>query len=337
MDSLTHTVLGACLGQLIGGKKFGKKAMIWSALANNIPDIDVISSLWLPPARGMLAHRGFTHSFLFLVLAAPLFAWLWTKIFKKSVISFRDWLLIFGSGMLMHIVLDAMTAYGTGWFEPFSHKRVTFNLIFVADPLFTLFFLVPAIVLWILPSDHFRRNLWSKISVACGTVYLFTCLWNKQAVDRSAAENFKQKNISPTSYFSTPTPFNNLLWYVLAGSDTGFVAGYRSVFDRSNEIQFTYFPKNESLLDSIGAIEEKAMMVRFSEGYYSLSQLSDTVIMSDLRFGQVGGWSNPKAPFVFQYYFGKHADNSLVFQRGRMKASSSEALKTMWQRIGRDL
>ena len=61
MDSLTHTVLGACLGQLIAGKKIGKKAMLWGAIANNIPDIDVITSAWMGQADSLLAHRGFTH------------------------------------------------------------------------------------------------------------------------------------------------------------------------------------------------------------------------------------------------------------------------------------
>ena len=44
MDSITHTVLGACLGQVLAGKKIGKKAMLWGAVANNIPDIDIITS-----------------------------------------------------------------------------------------------------------------------------------------------------------------------------------------------------------------------------------------------------------------------------------------------------
>ena len=57
MDSLTHTVLGACLGQVIAGKKIGKKAMLWGAIANNIPDIDVITSAWMGQADSLLAHR----------------------------------------------------------------------------------------------------------------------------------------------------------------------------------------------------------------------------------------------------------------------------------------
>jgi len=54
MDSLTHTVLGACLGEVIAGKQLGKKAMLIGALANNLPDIDVLTSFWTGPAEELL-------------------------------------------------------------------------------------------------------------------------------------------------------------------------------------------------------------------------------------------------------------------------------------------
>ena len=58
MDSITHTVLGACLGQVLAGKKIGKKAMLWGAVANNIPDIDIITSTWMSQADGLMHIEG---------------------------------------------------------------------------------------------------------------------------------------------------------------------------------------------------------------------------------------------------------------------------------------
>ena len=74
MDSLTHIVLGACVGEAIGGKKLGKQAMILGAVAQSIPDIDFLATLWMNPAEELLAHRGFTHSILFVVLTTPFLA-----------------------------------------------------------------------------------------------------------------------------------------------------------------------------------------------------------------------------------------------------------------------
>ena len=56
------------MGEAFAGRTVGKKAMLWGILAQSIPDIDFISSLWLDTADHLLAHRGFTHSILFAII-----------------------------------------------------------------------------------------------------------------------------------------------------------------------------------------------------------------------------------------------------------------------------
>ena len=65
MDTLSHIVLGTCMGEALLGKKIGKKAMLWGALANNLPDIDVFFTPLFHPVDALFVHRGITHSFLF--------------------------------------------------------------------------------------------------------------------------------------------------------------------------------------------------------------------------------------------------------------------------------
>jgi len=74
-------------------------------------------------------------------------------------------------------------------------------------------------------------------------------------------------------------------------------------------------------------------LIRFSEGFYSLSSMDSTVVLNDLRFGQTGGWYKPDAPFVFRYALSENANNDLVIQRGRMEASSGEAIRQLLRRI----
>ena len=74
MDSLTHIAVGACMGEGFVGKKVSRKAMLWGALAQSIPDIDFLAALWMDTPRSLLAHRGFTHSILFGVLISVFFA-----------------------------------------------------------------------------------------------------------------------------------------------------------------------------------------------------------------------------------------------------------------------
>src|SRR6185295_16373850 len=98
MDSITHTVLGVCIGDALAGRKLGKKAMLYGAIANNIPDIDVATSAWMTQADSLLAHRGFTHSILFAILFTVAASWLLRNIYTKRNFLFKDWLMLIGSG-----------------------------------------------------------------------------------------------------------------------------------------------------------------------------------------------------------------------------------------------
>lgn len=333
MDTLTHTVLGACIGDAVAGKKMGKKAMLWGALANNLPDIDVVTSLWMNQADGLLAHRGFTHSILFAVIMTPVLSIYFHRLYKRFNYNLNDWLLLFGSGLIIHILIDAMTAYGTAWYEPFSHERVSMNLLFVADPIYTLPFLIGAIVLLIIRKGHPRRRMWQRAAIIINLLYVAFIIRNKIEIDRTAKDAFQSQQIQPIQYFTTPTPLNNFLWYVVGESNEGYYIGYRSILDQSEMEPFTYVARNDSLLLPFRSREEVKKLIRFSDGYYTMSVEDGQTVLNDLRFGQIGGWYKPDAPFVFHYSLSGTDDNDLVIQRGRMEASTGEALEKLLERI----
>ena len=89
MDSLTHIALGACIAEVFFDKKIGKKALLWGALAQSLPDIDFVAGLWMPVSQELLAHRGVTHSILFLVLLTPLLALLARRIHPEMQVSLK--------------------------------------------------------------------------------------------------------------------------------------------------------------------------------------------------------------------------------------------------------
>lgn len=333
MDTLTHAVLGACVGDAIAGNRMGKKAMLWGAVANNLPDIDVVTSLWMSQADGLLAHRGFTHSILFALVMTPLVAIPLHRRFRHYNYRFLDWVLLFGSGMFIHIFIDAMTAYGTGWFEPFSHQRVSMNLLFVADVLYTLPFLTGAIVLSVLSRHHPRRVFWQRFAILLNVAYLGFVLRNKIDIDQTARDAFESQRIQTVSYFTTPTPLNNFLWYVVGATSNGYYIGYRSILDRQEMPALTFVPRNDSLLKPYRGDAAVDKLIRFSEGYFAVSVQDSQTVLSDLRFGQVGGWDQPAAPFVFRYALSSGANNDLVIQKGRMEAMNPAAVQRLWNRM----
>lgn len=333
MDSITHIAIGICTGELIAGKKLGKKAMLWGALANSIPDVDVVTGFWMNPADALLAHRGFTHSILFQLLFLPLAAGLMVRIYRNKKFSFKEWGVLIGSGLFLHIFLDALTAYGTGWFEPFSHYRVSFNVLFILDPLFSIGFWIGAIVLLVMKTTNPSRRKVATVFTLISACYLLFTMINKIMVNEWIEKTLTRDKISDENYFSTPTPLNNFLWYIVASDSNGFHIGYYSIFDKPDSIEYTVILKDAQLDDSLAGNKDVQKLARFSQGYFLLQKEKDQVVFSDLRMGQIGGWADVTSPFVFRYFISKENDNSLSIQRGRMKAMQDGAMVKLWERM----
>lgn len=333
MDTITHIALGACIGELVGGRKLGKKALVAGSVAQVLPDIDVLCALWMSPSANALAHRGFTHSILFAILFSLLLAWIAHRRWIGSKESLGFWAKFFGIQLFVHIFLDAFNAYGTAWFEPFGHYRVSFNTLFVADPFFSIPVGLTALLLFLLPSGRRGRSVWAAGALVISTLYLTNGLINKYGVGEIVRETLEANNIPHQRYFTTPTPFNNWLWYVVVSDESGNFVGYRSVFDSEPYVSFEFFPRQDSLLRGDIDQEVLADLKRFSQGYYTVETSGDTLIFNDLRFGQMLGWQHPHSGFVFHYYLKPDLDNTLVLQRGRFAGWDMEATRQLIQRI----
>jgi inner membrane protein len=331
MDTLTHIVMGAAIGEVMAGRKLGKKALLIGAIAANLPDIDFVASSWLDTAHDVWAHRGITHSFLFILIITPLLSWLAKKLWPQSTMTTKHWLAFFGVQLFVHVFIDAFNAYGTGWFEPFVHYRVSFHVLFVADPFFSIWLGIAFIVLLILRADDPARKKWAWAGLVLSSLYLCYAIGNKSSIDAHAVTDLQRQNHTYTRYFSTPTPLNAWLWYIVAEDSGGFYTGYRSVFDH----QPTYFrwqPRNKPLLQPFQS-NDLRYLLRFSQGYYTVERWGDTTVFNDLRFGEMKGWEDPKARFVFHYYLQYPGANGVVVQRGRFAGWSRHTLRVMIKRI----
>lgn len=333
MDSLTHIALGACIGEAFFEKGFGKKAMLWGVLAQSIPDIDFIASFWMSPPAALLAHRGFTHSIIFALFIIPVFAFLADKIHRPHNISFKKWLLFFTAAVFFHLFVDGFNNYGVGWFEPFSHVRYSFNAIYVADPLFSVWPGIAVIMLIVLNRHSPKRKFWWKLGLFLPVLYLGICTFNKVKINSAVKEILANQNIPHNRYFTTPAPLQNWLWYVVAGNDSGYYVGFRSIFDTKKEMTFEYFDCNRVLLDSMSNHEDLQKLIRFSKQFYTVEKYNDTLVFNDLRFGQIVGWQNPRAKFVFHYYLQHPQENKLVVQRGRFEGWNRTSIQALLKRI----
>jgi inner membrane protein len=337
MDSITHMALGAVVGEAIAGKSLGKRAMFYGAIAQSIPDIDFIAAFWLPASDNLLVHRGFTHSFLFGILVTLMLTLASQRWHRARKIPVSTWFLLFGIEILIHLVLDACNAYGVGWFEPFSHQRFSFHILFVADPFFSIGCGIALILLMTLDSKNPARRFWIIFGLITPCAYFLYAISNKLSVHRDMSKVLAHQHLKPTRLLTTPTPLNTWLWFVVAEDESGFHTGYYSTFDNPEKpILLTYFPKRDSLLEPLRETHDVKQLTRFSQGYYTVEQWGDTLVFNDLRFGQIAGWNDPTAEFVFHYYLNHPEANLMVIQRGRFSNWNRRTLRTMLRRIKAD-
>lgn len=334
MDSLTHIALGAVIGEAFAGKSLGRKAMIIGAAAQSLPDIDFALGFFNTPVDDLLAHRGITHSFLFGIIITIGLAYLMKRLVRADGdFTVRHWMIFLGTEILMHLTLDSLNSYGTGLFEPFTNQRISFNVIFVADPFFTIWSIIALIMLVSMKHSNPKRLKLAVLTLIISAGYITVCVINKSIINNRSKQTFAQAGFTPKNYFTSPTPLNNMLWYVVAEADSGFYIGYSSVFDRDKKIHLEYYPQNNYLLKGVSNQDEVAKLQRFSQGYYTIEKVEETVVLNDLRFGQIAGWDTPRAKFVFYFFLEKPDMNLLVVQRGRFTGWNKKTLKSFWERI----
>ena len=321
------------MGEAFAGKTLGKKAMIWGAIAQSVPDIDFLASFWMDTSSNLLAHRGFTHSLLFCAIITPLFALLAERLHRPHNIRLQQWILFFGAVIFIHVFIDAFNNYGVGWFEPFSHQRISFNAIYVADPFFSIWSAIAFVGLLLYKDRLPGRKKWWRMGLGLSTLYLVVCMFNKVKINGDVKDILQKQHIQYTRYFTTPAPLQNWLWYVVAGNDSGYHVGFRSLFDSKKAIDFQYFPRNDSFLNKVDNTEDLQKLIRFSQGFYTAEKWSDTLVFNDLRFGQIIGWQTPRGKFVFHYYLQQPDQNKLVVQRGRFEGWNWQTAENLFDRI----
>ena len=202
MDPVSQIALGAAVGEAALGRKVGRRAPVWGGLCGLLPDLDV---LW-PFADAVSAftwHRGYSHAFLFLALAAPLVAWAALRVHPATRAHWRGWLLLAFLALVTHPILDCFTVYGTQVLLPFSDLPVAWSTIFIIDPLFT----VPLVLGVAAALLVRRRGIGHRLCNAClviGLGWLAGTVAIKAHVDRVAKESLPPAGV--TRLFTTGDP-----------------------------------------------------------------------------------------------------------------------------------
>lgn len=294
MDSLTQIVLGGAIGELIAGKRMGNKAVLWGAIAGTIPDLDVFLRVFYHPIEAALVHRGFSHSFLFALLAAPAIAWLMNMLTKR-VYGFWLWAHLFFWGIITHPILDMFTNYGTQFLWPFE-ARITFNSVFVIDPLYTVPFMVLLIWAMRLDRNSGKRRRLNRIGLIYSTSYLMLGLLIKWYVWTDTQSYIKAHNLKVDRMMLTPMPFTCFYWYVLGENKTHYLVAHRSIFNSTIIEPPALLDRGPWRIDDLrwSGVNHGANLHRVTNDFCLIQEQKKKLIAYDLRFGFTGKFTKEK-------------------------------------------
>jgi len=302
VDSLTQITLGAAVGEATLGRRVGNKAALWGAAFGTLPDLDVIINPFVTEATSLAFHRGLSHSFFIAIVAAPLLAWLLSRLHSEDDATWRAWTPLVLLVLVTHIILDTLTSYGTQVFAPFSDLRAAVPSIFIIDPVYTVPLAAGLLIGFRWQHNHRLRRRSNYIGLAISSAYLVLTLGIKAHVESVFESSLEAQGKPHTEVFTQPTPFNVVLWNGMVQDESGTWAGQYSLFDPDDTIELEFIPKNDHLLR--GHADDRAIEILrwFSKGYYTVSESDGSVRFHDLRFGRTDLGLGSGGRYLFTFH-----------------------------------
>jgi inner membrane protein len=222
MDIVTQGVLGAALAQTAAKKEHVRLATIIGLVAGVIADADILIRSASDPLLSLEFHRHFSHSIFFIPVGAGLaFLLLWPFLRKKLSAAYL-YLYCF-MGYLLSGFIDACTSYGTNLLWPLINTRISWHIISIVDPVFTIILIAAIIAGYKKLSSSF-----SRIGLLLAGFYLLFTFTQMNRAEDSIIELAGQRGHTIEKIIVKPTIGNSLLWRsVYLSNDTFYIDAVR--------------------------------------------------------------------------------------------------------------
>ncbi len=220
MDNITHTFVGAAMGQagLKNRTALGSATLMIGA---NFPDIDVVAVAF---ENSVHWRRGHTHGFLALAILPFVLAWL-MRLYDRRVrlrrdpnatpADFRQLCVLSALAILTHPILDFMNTYGMRWLMPFVNKWFYADGLFIVD--LWIFIALVAGVYW-----SKRAGVTGPARAALGFVAVYTMAsLTVTSIGRRAVEAVQPG----TRFLVAPVPLVPWLRSVIVDDGNGIRTG----------------------------------------------------------------------------------------------------------------
>ena len=327
MDSLTQIALGSAVTLAAMGRRTAAwKAVLWGAAAGTLPDLDAFIDHGNAIAN-MVRHRAESHALLYLTLLSVPLGALAARLHGETR-HWRRWSFALWLALITHPLLDWMTVYGTQLLLPFTDHPFGVGSIFIIDPLYTVPLLVGVTAALIL---HDQRGLrWNAWGLVLSSFYLAWSVAAQQVVTGIAMASLQAQGVQAERVLVTPSPFNTLLWRVVAVTPTQYLEGFYALADGDRPLRWSRHERGADLLARYGNQAHVQRLERFSHGFMRMEQDDrGHVFVTDLRMGQ-------EPLYFFHFDLGPAealgAGGGTVTQQGA-RPDMATALPALWRRM----
>lgn len=327
MDSITQAVLGASVQAALLGRWQGRKALLYGAALGTLPDLDVVID-YGDAVANMTYHRGFSHS-LFVVsavalaLTALIRRWQPDAGYCATRLLLTLWLVL-----LTHVLLDAFTSYGTQLLWPLPTPPVAWSSVFIIDPLYSVPLLLAVLVSGLFGMRG-RAARWPAAALVLSSLYLGFTVAGKQMAEQRVQAAMASAGVKAERLFSTPTPFNSLLWRVILVDGAQYHEALVGWFDDAPP-QLVSLPRGQRLASVLAASPQHERLQWFTGGFLRYDEEDGRLLVTDLRLGMTGFH-----PFRFPLAERNGGDWKLLEDIERLPAERGDLarLHVLWRRI----
>ncbi|MHA6493516.1 metal-dependent hydrolase [Pseudomonas borbori] len=285
MDSITQAVLGASIQGALLGRWQGRKALVYGAMLGTLPDLDVMID-YGDAVADMTYHRGFSHSLFVLTGLALVLAWLCRRFRNNPGYSSQRLFITLWLVLITHPLLDSFTSYGTQLFWPLMPTPTAWSSIFIIDPIYTLPLLF-AVIAGLLFGLRGKPAKMPALALAFSTLYLGFTLTGKLMAEQRVEAQLASQGIEAEAIFSTPTPFNSLLWRVIVLDGESYHESLVGWFDRQPP-QLSRISRGTALADALQGSPAHARLAWFTNGLLRYDRIGDHLVVTDIRLGMTG-------------------------------------------------
>lgn len=271
-------------------------------------------------------------------------------------IGYWAWYKLFFWAIFTHPLLDCLTVYGTQLFAPFTNYRVALNNIAVADPAYTLPFMICLLAASLMARKYdtesnneiiksFRlswanykmRSYVNATGIVLSSLYIGWTFYNKFSVNKVMEQTLSDRNISYSRYMTSPTILSNVLWSATAETDSSYYTGLYSFYDKEKKFKLFEFPKNHNLLNAKEDDKVVNTLKWFSNEYYSVLERKDGKLqINDMRYGTFKGENAGEDSYIFRFVIEPREDGYYELKSGEggpKRGNEKEIFSDLWARV----